>query len=134
MTITMFDSIDVSTLPAGNFAYAGYVDGYWATYSKLKAKFPHANLLSIAVFAHDDADCLDVEPGDATPAQAPAWVKRQKTPRPCLYASVSAMNGVLSILSKAGIPRNSVRLWSAHYLRTFHMQAGEYRNGRDAVD
>jgi len=115
MTITMFDSIDVSTLPAGNFAYAGYVDGHWATYPKLKAKFPHANLLSIAVFAHDDADCLDVEPGDATPAQAPAWVKRQKAPRPCLYASVSTMNGVLTILAKAGIQRNSVRLWSAHY-------------------
>jgi|SRR5882724_9636715 len=115
MTITMFDSIDISTLPEGNYAYAGYVDGRWATYPKLKAKFPHANLLSIAVFAHDDADCLDVELGDATPAQAPAWVKRQKGARPCLYASVSAMNSVVAILDRAGIARGSVRLWSAHY-------------------
>lgn len=114
--ITMFDSIDVGTLPAGvNFAYAGYVDGRFQTYPKLKLKFPHSNLLSIAVFARDDADCLDVEVGDATPAQAPAWVKRQKSPRPCLYASVSVMNSLVSILDHAGISRNTVRLWSAHY-------------------
>jgi peptidoglycan hydrolase-like protein with peptidoglycan-binding domain len=116
MTITMFDSVDVSTLPAGkDFAYAGYVDGHFATYPKLKVKFPHSNLLSIAVFAHDDADCLDVEQGDATPAQAPAWVKRQKAPRPCLYASVSVMDSLISTLDRAGIARGSVRLWSAHY-------------------
>ncbi len=40
MTITMFDSIDISTLPEGDYAYAGYVDGRWATYPKLKIKFP----------------------------------------------------------------------------------------------
>jgi len=82
-------------------------------------------LLSIAVFAHDDADCLDVELGDATPAQAPAWVKRQKAPRPCLYASASVMNLLVATLDRAGIARGSVRLWSAHY------KSGEHICGPD---
>ena len=121
MPITMFDSITPSLLPAGNYAYAGYVGGNWATYPEIKARFPSANVLSIAINSSETAQCLDIEQGDAAPADAPAWVLRQKTPRPCLYASVSAMDGVLVHLSAAGIPRSSVRLWSAHYTGSAHI-------------
>ena len=77
MTITMYDSVDLSMIPGDAQAVGAYVDGKWATYTAAKAKFPKADILSIAVFAADDADCLDIETGDATPVQAAAWVLRQ---------------------------------------------------------
>jgi len=116
--ITMFDSVTASALPRGNFAYAGYVNGRFANIPEIKARFPNANVLSIAVFASADADCLDIEQGDATPAQAAGWVARQfarGVARPCLYASVSVMNEVVAAMHAAGVPRESLRLWSAHY-------------------
>src|SRR6266851_7960549 len=95
--ITMYDDVNVAALPAGATAYAGYVDGRWANYGTIVTKFPAARVLSIAVFAGDDAECLDVETGDATDAQIYAWFKRQesrKVWRPCVYTSVSNMNAV----------------------------------------
>jgi hypothetical protein len=122
--IQMLDSIDVSLLPAGNYAYAGYVDGHWPTYNSLKRKFPGANLLSIAVFASEDADCLDIETGDATPSQAAAWFTRQLArgiERPCLYANAFTMREVIQVMNIAGIDRSAVRLWSAHYGSGLHV-------------
>lgn len=116
--ITMYDSVDVSQIPAAALACGGYRDGRWPTFQALSERFPHARLLSIAVSASTDADCLDIEQGDATPAQAPGWVKRQHArgiPRPCLYANASTMPAVLAALKAEGIPRGMVRLWSAHY-------------------
>lgn len=118
MTWTMADSIYPANLPPGYGAYAGYVDGRWPDFAQIAKRFPAAKLLPIAVFPADNATCLDIETGDATPGQAPAWVKRQQArgiSRPVLYASVSVMPEVLGALSSAGISRASVRLWSAHY-------------------
>lgn len=116
MTRLMYDSIDISQIPADAGAVAGYVNGRWPTFTKL-ARFK-ANRLSIAVSANADAACLDVERGDATPAQAPGWVHRQHErgePRPVIYASRDAMGDVLRELAAGGIARGNVRLWSAHY-------------------
>ena len=74
----MFDSIDLSQIPATAPAVAGYVDGRWPTFARLPGMFPHAHLLSVAVTAAGDADCLDIETGDATPADAAGWYARQK--------------------------------------------------------
>jgi hypothetical protein len=118
MSLTMYDSIAVANLPADGDAYAGYVGGKWPTWDALKARFPHAHLLSIAIDATERATCLDIETGDATPAQAPAWVKAEHgrgVPRPVLYASASVMPQVLAHLEQAAIKRDTVRLWSAHY-------------------
>ena len=118
MTIAMFDSILVDTLPLGALAYAGYVDGNWPTYNTLKTKFPHANILSIAVQSNANAQCLDVETGDASPAGVVVWVARQianKVYRPVLYANASTMVEIISLVDLAGINRNDIRLWSAHY-------------------
>lgn len=118
MTITLYDSIDVSQIPSGATAVAGYLGGRWPTYTALRQRFPHGHLLSIAVNASEDADVLDVEKGDATPAQAVGWIKRQlarKAYRPVIYVQASTMPGLLSALSASGISRSSVRLWSAHY-------------------
>jgi hypothetical protein len=126
VTLTMYDSTNVGTLPPGADAYAGYVQGAFQTFAALQRLFAPggAHLLSIAVFASGDADCLDIESGDATVAQAPGWVKRQLARgahRPCLYTSVSNMDALVSALGGAGISRTEVRLWSAHYGQGKHI-------------
>jgi len=119
MSIVLYDAIDISQIPAGATAAAGYVDGLWPTFARLHGQFPHALLLSIAVTAAADAECLDIETGDATPADAAAWFERQKArgqARPCLYANASTMEAdVVPVLRASGIDRAAVRLWSAHY-------------------
>lgn len=117
--LTMYDAIDVSQIPANPQAVAGYVGGFWPDYSTEVKKFPSAYHLSIAVSASEDADCLDIENGDAVPSQAPAWVRRQLgrgVYRPVLYASLSVMPTVVATLESSGIQRSEVRLWVAHYI------------------
>jgi hypothetical protein len=122
MTLTMYDAEDNAQFPPGAPAYASYIDGHGGdqpNYAHVTAAFPGAHHLSIALFASDDADALDVEPGAAVPGQIPIWVARQRArgiARPCLYASVSNMaDEILPVLALARIPIASVRLWSAHY-------------------
>lgn len=123
--ITMFDSVTIGQIPDGAQAVAGYVDGRFANVAELRDRFPGAHVLTIAVNAAHDADCLDIETGDAAPAQAAAWFLRQKARgvnRPCLYASASVMQAdVVPLITAAGILRPSVRLWSAHYTKTPHI-------------
>jgi hypothetical protein len=122
----MLDSIDVANLPAGADAYAGYVDGRWATWIELKAAFPKARLLSIAVFPVDDAECLDVESGDATVADVHDWFRRQqrrKVWRPVIYTSASNLVSLLATMNANGFARSSYRIWSAHYLSGEHICA-----------
>ena len=127
--LTMFDSVDVTEIPMDAKAVAGYVNGKWPTYWTLVTQFPHAEKVSIAVTADRDADCLDVERGDATPDEAPGWVKRQiarGVQRPIVYASVSRAPELLVILRLHGITRSKIRLWTAHYT---HEHLCDYRCG-----
>lgn len=119
MTSEMFDSIDPSQIPGGQDD-AGYVDGRWQTYSQLHG--PHN--LSIAVFASDDADAIDDEPGDATDAQLPGWVRREISLghwRPVVYFAVSNSSGAAQALRSGGISRSQVRCWTAHYSYQQHL-------------
>jgi hypothetical protein len=118
----MFDTALNNQFPAGAAAYAAYVDGGLGdqpNYAYIVSTFPRAQHLSIALFASNNADCLDVEPGAAVPSDIPGWYTRQVArgiKRPVLYASASAMNDqILPVLSQAGIARAKTRLWSAHY-------------------
>jgi hypothetical protein len=118
----MYDTVENSQFPAGAQAYAAYVNGGIGdqpNYNYVVSTFPNANHLSISLFASQDADALDVEPGAASPSDVPGWYNRQKQSgsyRPCIYASVSTMaSSILSVLSQAKIPLSEVRLWSAHY-------------------
>lgn len=114
----MYDSVDLDQIPPDAAAVAGYVGGSWPTYKKLAQRFPDAKRLSIAVASRLNADCLDIEAGDAEPADAPRWVKRQLKrgiKRPVVYASASVMPLVLNELSAHGIGREEVRVWTAHY-------------------
>lgn len=121
--LTMFDDIDANAEPSGD-AQAGYINGIWANYWEVKARFPNKPVLSITVNAAGDADCLDIENGDATADQAPAWVRRQQARgvhRPCLYTSVSNVATLMRYLTAAGIQRAEVRLWVAHYNNVAHI-------------
>lgn len=118
--LVMYDNVNVSLFVPGGNAYAGYVNGRYANISGVRAyaKAQGAQVVDISVFAGGDATCLDVEPGDATPAQAPQWVGRQLArgvQRPIVYSSASQMDAVLRNLRGAGISRGQVRLWAAHY-------------------
>lgn len=121
---SMYDTITVQSVPPRPGAVAGYVGGRWPTYNELVRLFPKAKHLSIAVNASEDAQCLDIENGDATPVQAPAWCRRQHArgvARPCVYASVSLMPAVLYALAQDGIHRSQVRVWTAHYTNKPHL-------------
>jgi hypothetical protein len=117
--LVMFDAVDTGQIPNGPAAVAGYVDGAYVTAPELAARFPNARLLTIAVSAAHDADCLDVESGDATPADVPGWYERQRArgvERPAVYASASVMQtSVVPLVRSGAIARPLVRLWSAHW-------------------
>jgi hypothetical protein len=118
----MYDTIQNDQFPPGAAAYAAYVDGSLGNqpnFAFIVSSFPKAQHLSVALFAANNADALDIEPGASTPAEFPAWYDTQRKrgiQRPCAYASASTMNTeILPVLSGAGIARDTVRLWTAHY-------------------
>ena len=124
--VEMFDDVNVSLIPVDAVAVAGYVDGRWPTYNSLVKKFPHAqHKVSIAVFAKDDADVLDVEPGDAKISEAPAWVRRQHArghKRPIVYTSLAYAPTLIATLKSAGFEYGvDYLLWSAHYTYKPHL-------------
>jgi peptidoglycan hydrolase-like protein with peptidoglycan-binding domain len=119
----MYDSIDVRQIPANAAYAAGYTSGHWPTYANgsLKAHLPHARLLSIAVTAAHDAECLDIETGDAVNWQAPGWIRRQHArgvKRPVLYTSASNVGALINVCSMNGLNRwKDYVIWAAHYTR-----------------
>lgn len=120
--ITMFDSAFNDQLPEGAAAYAAYVDGSLGSqpnYAYILSAFPDAEHLPIALFAADDAECLDVENLAASPADIPAWFARQVArgvARPVIYANVSTMEAaVVPVVQALPGARAAVRLWTAHY-------------------
>lgn len=126
MTRFMYDSVDVAAMPDGAFAYAGYVNGGYVTFAEVVERFyPRAHCFSITVTASGIAACLDVEHGDATPAQCAGWVRMMLAhgqDRPCIYANLSTMPAVKANL--AGVSRASYRLWVADWTAVQHIPAG----------
>jgi hypothetical protein len=120
--ITMYDSVTVNEIPEKPQAVAGYVGGSFANFNELVRMFPGANHLSIAISASEDADCLDVEPQDATASEVLAWHARQirrGVKRPCIYSSLDSdgnfgMPEVRAALST--VDRSDYRLWVANYV------------------
>lgn len=124
-TLLMFDDVTVSLLPAGYDAYAGYTDGSYKNITEVQARFPHAQVLSIDVLASNpDADCLDVEPRDASNLAAVTWVKSKVARKDKLivvYTSVSNADAIVTGLQAAGIKRAEYKIWSAHYGQGSHI-------------
>jgi len=89
------DTVDITQLHGLQFYWcAGYVGGWWPTYSPLCNAYPSlqkaGRIFSYAVNAGQDADWLDCELGDATIAEVPGWLSRQFArghKRPGVYAN-----------------------------------------------
>jgi hypothetical protein len=114
--ITMYDAIDVNAIPNDAACVAGYTDGNWPNITAMRARFPHANLLTITVTG-GVADCCDCEVGDLTVAQADEWVKARLAAgqyRPCVYANSDRWlnQDLLAGLAAYG---GRIRRWVAAY-------------------
>lgn len=117
-TYLMLDAVDVNDLNGLTpFVVAGYTSGYWPTYFDMVARhYPH--VISIAVNTGHHAQCLDIEPGDASPDQAGGWVQADKAAgfgKPCLYASLSDWNAIDANLRAWGIDPHSIFRWVAYW-------------------
>lgn len=118
LTLTMGDAVTVANLPAGLDAYAAYLNGLYANYGAVAGRFPGAHLLGITINLSNLGECIDIEQGDAVPAQAPQYVSERLAAgvaRPVLYGSISAMPAIVGYLNGAGFSRSQYRLWAAHY-------------------
>lgn len=107
MTLRMADSTTVALLPATFDAYAGYVDGAWATFPMLQQRFGGTAgkwLLSISVTGKP-AMCADVESGAMS-----SW-----RGYPVGYCSVSR---AAALVASTGRP---LKLWTAHYTGSPHI-------------
>src|SRR6202012_751642 len=98
--LVMYDAVTVASIPKTAQYAAGYVGGNWPTYANgsVAKQCPKATLLSIAVNSSENAECLDVENGDATVADVAPWIKKQLTAgitKPVIYASISNMKSVI---------------------------------------
>lgn len=138
MTIRMADSADSGTLAGlAVEAYAGYVDGAIGDQpnaARVAAAHPGAHVLSIALSAEHDGDCLDVENGAASPSDVLPWVGRQGrrgVRRPVIYASVSVMRE--QIWPQVAHVPGALRLWTAHYGEGEHI-CGPKSCGQLSVD
>lgn len=120
----MFDDVNVGLIPWDAKIIAYYADGTYANGNAIRARFPHATLVSIAVRASDDAEALDVEPYDATIADVYNWLKRQLARgvwRPVLYISGGRVDQMMLTMNANGFKRSEYRIWSAHYTGTPHV-------------
>jgi hypothetical protein len=91
---TMYDAVTARNIPADARMVAGYIDKIklepWSAADW--ARFPNAVKVTIVKKAStNDGDVLDVEPGDATPAEAPGWVQRRRAAGadPTVYMNLS---------------------------------------------
>lgn len=120
----MWDDVNAALIPSGAGYVAYYVDGIYANLNAVKARFPHAALVSIAVRSADDADALDVENGDATIADIYGWLKRQLArgvERPVIYISAGQVDLMMQTMNANGFQRSEYRIWSAHYTGSPHI-------------
>src|SRR4029077_21203424 len=89
----MRDSVTASKIPPLTPVVAGYADGLYAWSAADWALFPTAVKISIAVHPDHQGDVLDVETGDAVPADIPGLCTRFNRPgrrAPTVYCSRSA--------------------------------------------
>jgi hypothetical protein len=112
----MYDSVTPSAIPTNAALVGGYVDGAYAWSNADWARFPRSVKVRIAVFPRtNDGHVLDVEQGDATPAQAPGWVtmRRNAGVDPTVYCNASTWSAVISAFQSAGVA--APHYWIAHY-------------------
>lgn len=119
MTRKMADAVNPNNIPVGVYPLvAGYINGPvsqwpaagWARHAG------HSILVRITVFAStNDGHVLDVELGDATPAQAPPWVRMRRAAGadPTVYCSEAVWPAVRKAFDDAKVAQP--HYWVAAY-------------------
>lgn len=88
-----------SRIPADTPIVAGYGDGICQWSSADWDRFPNAIQLVIVCFPGSSGDILDIEPGCASPSDAPGWIARYNRPIfkvPSLYVNRSNRDAVVA--------------------------------------
>lgn len=113
----MYDSTTPAAIPQNAEMVAGYINGEYAWTKEEWARFPHAAKVHISVTAVNDGSVLDIETGDATPDQAPGWVKARRSAghtRPTLYVNRSNAEAAIAACQKVGLqPGHQFWIWLA---------------------
>jgi hypothetical protein len=112
----MWDGVTAGNLPTNAQLVAGYLTGRYAWSAADWARFPNSVHVGIATQAQYDVGVvLDVETGDATPAQAPGWVTARRAAGidPTVYCNSSTWPEVRAAFQSAGVVEPWY--WIAHY-------------------
>lgn len=112
------DSVSPGGMQSGKDVYGGYGAGGFEDYEEVKRDFPGKLYISVAPFVVSGVDCLDIETGDAVPADGPAFVRgwhKVNTNLPMIYANMSTMPAVKEALDAANLPRSAYYLWVAEW-------------------
>lgn len=137
----LYDSIEPAAIPSDVPAVAGYVDGIygpnfrafgspygWDDAAWARFSTPFKLRIATSPFTND-GHALDVEPTDATPQQAPDWVKARRAAGvqvPWVYCNRANRAAVEGALSAAGITADQAALWIATLDGTQSVPAGPY--------
>jgi hypothetical protein len=117
MTRLMYDSITPGNIPSSATMVAGYADGLYSNLGAMRARFPHATIVSIAVRWTTRAQVLDVETGDATPAQAVQWCTQTMADKSnhelSVYCNTDTWPSVREAFKAAGVTEPNY--WVARY-------------------
>lgn len=120
--LVMFDDTSVELIPRSARAVAGYVNGRYRTLPALRGRFPKAKVVTIAVTSDARAQFLDIEPGNATIADAPGWWERNKDHGARgFYIAESQADELVHALDRHRIARHTYVLWTAHYMGERHI-------------
>jgi hypothetical protein len=116
---TFRDSVNPDAIPLDGISGAiGYANGRFRWTAAETERFTAAGLQTAMVdvdgTAFELASILDVERGDAGPAQAPDWIRKRNAFRgdATVYCDLSTLPAVLAATSRV---TGSWWLWLAHY-------------------
>jgi hypothetical protein len=119
----MQDSVTPSALSPGFAAYAAYGNGSYANTLAIQARFPGAPVEVIDVLNQGIGSFLDVETGDAVPADASGYLVvriHADVWRPGIYADLSTWASFLCE-DLVNVSRPSYRIWTAHQNGVEHL-------------
>jgi hypothetical protein len=113
------DSVTPSAIPLGGISgVMGYANGLFRWTGEQAERFTAAGLqvahIDVNGSAPGLAAILDVETGDAGPAQAPDWIRKRNAFRgdATIYCNLSTLPAVLAATSRV---TSSWWLWLAHF-------------------
>ena len=122
---TMHDSVTATDIPATATMVGGYVDGDYVWSAADWARFPAAVHVPIAVFSTtNNGVVLDVERGNATPAQSVDWVRLRRAAGvdPTVYCNLATLPLVQGAFRAAYV--TEPHYWLAQWTGAPHLLAG----------